>query len=161
MKIDLDLNDIFDEEGDVEDSIKERIIQSITSRIYAKIDRDVSSRVDEILRKGIKEKLDYNLSVLIPDLMDYEFQQVNRYGDKVGEPTTVKDQILKALQSELTFTNARYESDNNAVTKCLHRIIEEQMKGFKVQFDKEVNAMFVKEAMDYATQQVKKKLGIQ
>jgi hypothetical protein len=161
MKIDLDLEEIFDEEGRVEDSIKERIILSITNRIYTKIERDIKRQVDELINTGIKEKLNSYLAELIPSLMDYEFQETSPYGEK-KEPITVKNKILRVLQTECQYKESRsgYSGDQNAFTKAMENIIERQMKLFKPEFDKEINAMFIKEAMAFAKKSLQEKLGI-
>lgn len=162
MKIDLDLEEIFNEEGSVEDSIKERIVQAITQRISAKVEKTIAQTVDSLLKEGVKEQVSGFLSKLIPDLMNYEFQETSRYGETKEEKTTVKNKILKILQNECVYKAARsgYSNEQNAFTSAMQNIIAEQMKLYKPQFDKEINALFVKEAMDYAQESLKKRLGI-
>lgn len=162
MKIDLDLDEILDEGENVDDSIKERIIQTITNRIYAKIERDVSNIVDKLVHTGAKEKIESWLAEAIPNLMDYEFEETGCYGNKVGKKTTVRDRILQALQYECVYKEARsgYSSDNNAFTTAMKNIISTQLKEYYPKFDKEINAMFVKEALEYAVKKVQEKLGI-
>ena len=162
MKIDIDLSEIFDEEsGDVDASVKDVIISTVTQKIYAKIEKSITGKLDDILSKGIKEKLDSLLAELIPSLMDYEFQETAQYGAS-KERTTVKNRILRALQSQCEYQNARqgYSSDHNAFTNAINNIVAAQMKLYKPQFDKEVNAIFVKEAMEYAQKSIREKLGI-
>jgi hypothetical protein len=162
MKIDVDLAEIFDEGENVDDSIKERIIQTITNRIYSKIERDVSGAINEIVKSGTRERVDQFLEELIPNLMDYEYQETERYGVTQGTKTTVKREILRILQEQCVYKEARsgYSSDNNTFTKAMQNIIEKQMSTFKPMFDKELNAVFVKEAMAYAQTSLQKKLGI-
>lgn len=162
MKIDLSLDEIFDEEGGVEDSIKDRIIQTVTQRIYTKIERDISRQLDEILKKGIEERLDAYLSDLIPSLMAYEFQETGYYGDEKEPKTTVKNKILRVLQQECIYKEARggYSSDQNAFTNAMKNIVEAQMKLYKPAFDKEINALFIKESMEYAQKKIQERLGI-
>ncbi len=161
MKIDIDLSEIFtdEESGDLDISIRNLIIDTVTAKIYTKIEKDISLKVSGILEKGIKEKLDSFLAELIPSLMDYEFQETERYG-AAKEKTTVKNRILKALQDSCNFEDKRYSSECNAFTKAMKAIIEKQIKLYTPQFDKEINAMFVKEAMEYAQTKLKEKLGI-
>lgn len=164
MKIDIDLSEIFDEEtGNVDASIKDVIINTVTQKIYNKIEREISQNVTDILKKGIATHLDKFLTELIPNLMDYEFQETGRYGEVKESKTTVKNKILKSLQEQCVFQAKNSYSgsrDNNPYTNAMLAIIEEQMRHYKPQFDKEVNAMFVKEAMDYAQNKLKEKLGI-
>ena len=160
MKIDLDLSEIFIEEGnDIKESVKDRIISAITQKIYLKIENDLADKIKEILEKGIQDKVYTVLSELIPSLMDVEFQVVGSYG-VTGETTTVKNRILRQLEKECIFKDVQYGSDRNAFTNSLKSIVEKKMNEFKPVFDKEVNAMFVKEAMEYAQNKLKEKLGI-
>lgn len=162
MKIDIDLSEIFvdgDEGGDVNQSIKDIIIDTVCSKIYARINKEITDKVSAILEKGITEKLNAYLSNLIPMLMEYEFQETAMYGAS-KEKTTVKNRILKTLETQCIFKEGRYDSENNAFTKAMRGIIENQMKAYKPEFDKQLNALFIKEAMDYAVTAVKKKLGI-
>lgn len=160
MKIDLDLSEIFSEGGeDVNDSIKDMIVNTVTQKIYLKIEKEINAKVNTILEKGIKEKLDAVLAELIPSLMDYEFQETERYG-AAKEKTSVKNRILKALQDSCTFEDKRYSSDCNAFTQAMKAIIEKQMKIYTPMFDKEINAEFTKEAMEYAQTKLKGKFGI-
>ena len=159
MKIDLDLDEIFDEEGNVDDSIKERIIQTITNKIYTKIERDISKKLNEIVEKEIKEKVSMTLSLLMPSLLDYEFTPTSSYGS-TKEKTTVKNSILEAIKSECTWGKGHYASENTAFTNTIIKTVENQMTLFKPQLDKELNAAFVKEALDYAQKKLQEKLGI-
>lgn len=164
MKIDIDLSEIFvdgDEGGDVNQSIKDIIIDTVCSKIYGRINKEITDKISSILEKGITEKLNAYLSNLIPMLMEYEFEETGYYGASKAAKTTVKNRILKTLETQCVFSErGSYNSDNNAFTKSVKEIIEKQMKEYKPAFDKQVNALFVKEAMDYAVAQVKKKLGI-
>ena len=161
MKIEVNLTGVFDEEtGEVSEAVKGAIIQEATDRIYEKIDRCTDRKLDELISKGIVGRVNAHLDALIPSLMDYEFQETARYGATEGEQTTVKNRILKYLGDVCVFKERNYSSDRNAFTEAMKSIIESQMKLYKPEFDKQVNAMFVKEAMDYAVQAIRKKLGV-
>lgn len=160
MKIDLDLSDIFsDGDEDVNESIKDMIINTVTQKIYTKIEKEISEKVNDILGKGIKGKLDSFLSDFIPGLMEYEFQEIGRYGAS-EQKTTVKNRILKEIEKECVFKDPTSYSSGNAFTNSLKSIVEEQIRKFKPIFDKEVNAMFAKEALEYAQKKLKERLGI-
>jgi uncharacterized protein YqgV (UPF0045/DUF77 family) len=161
MKIEVDLTGIFNEEtGEVVESVREAIIQEAVDHIYNKIDNRVDKALDGLLNKGIIERLHDHLDALIRVLMDYEFQQTNRYGDTEGERMTVKNKILKYLGDVCVFKDRGYSSDNNVFTNAMKAIIEGQMKLYKPEFDKIANAMFAQEAMAYAQKKLQEKLGI-
>lgn len=159
MKIDLNLDEIFDEGGSVEDSIKERIIQTVVQRIYVKIERDLSSEIKKALETGIREKVNLALGMLIPTLLDEEFTPVSSYGEK-GKTTTVRNQILEQLKKECVVIKSNYSSDQNTFTKVMHQCIEEMSKDFKAELHKEIDSRFTKEALEYAQKALKEELGI-
>lgn len=164
MKVEIDLNEVFggemDEEGNIPESMQDQIINIVTGRIYQNIERKISQRVDLILENEIKLKVGEYLDALIPDLMEYEFQETGRYGAAKEEKTTVKNKILKILESECVYKPATYSSDRTPFTNAMTKIIEAQMKLFKPEFNRQVDAMFVQEAMNYATEKLKKTLKI-
>lgn len=160
MKIDIDLSDIFDEgEESVNDSVKDTIINTVVQKIYSKIDKEISIKVSEILIKGITEKLHAHLDKLIPELMEYEFAETGMYGAS-KEKTTVKNRILKQLETECKWKDARYESDKNAFTKAVEGVVSKMTAEFKAKFNTEVNALFVKETLEHAQLKLREKLGI-
>lgn len=162
MKIDLDLSEIFIEESDdIKETVKDRIVNAVTQKIYLKVENDIGSKIEEILTKGIQDKVYTALSELIPKLMDEEFQEIGSYGVK-GEKTTVRNRILKQLEKECVLKDGDYNSnsDRNIFTSTIKGIIEKRMREFKPVFDKEINALFIKEALEYAQYKLKERLGI-
>lgn len=115
--------------------------------------------VQEILTKGIKEKLDTHLETLIPNLMDHEFTEVTSWGEKRGT-FTVKQRILAALEGQCQYKEGGYSYDKNAFSKALDKIVEEKMKNFSAQMKNEIDSKFVKEAMNWAEQKLRERLGV-
>ena len=68
--------------------------------------------------------------------------------------------MLKTIKENMVYKKGNCSSDNNAFTRAVDDVIEEQMKLFKAGFNKKVDADFTAAAMQYATEALKKKLGI-
>jgi hypothetical protein len=160
MKIEINLSDVYNEEtGEVDGSIKDLIIDEVSRVISLRIEKSISNRIIETVDKVIKEKVNSFMETEIPNLMNYEFQPTSSYG-ATKEKTTVKNQILNALQSACTYEKKQYNSDCSTFTKAMLDIVSEQMKVYKPKFDKEINAIFVQEALDYAQAKLKERLGL-
>lgn len=160
MKIDIDLSEIFDDgEENVKDSVRDVIVSTVTQKIYSKIDKEISAKISTILEAGITAKVREHLDKIIPELMDYEFTETSSYG-ATKTPTTVKNQILKHVANEVVWKESRYESDRNSYTRALYAVVETKMAEFKKQFNKDVDALFVKEAMEHAQLKLRERLGI-
>lgn len=160
MKIDLDLSEIFSEGGeDVNESVRDMIINSVTEKIYLAINKEIGHKISTILDIEIKNRVKIELDVLIPSLMDYEFEETSRYG-QVSPKITIKNRILKDIERECVWKDGNYDSDKSAFTKTLKAMVAKKMDEFRPAFDKELNAVFVKEAMDYAQKKLSERLGI-
>ena len=161
MEMKINLEGIFaDEDGNtVNDSIKNTIIDEVTHKIYGAVWKQVEIKVTEILTKGIKEKLDEHLAVLIPQLMDHQFEEVTSWGEKKGV-FTVRARILAALAKECEFKETTYSSDRNSFTKSLRAVVDEKMNEFKKEYNRAVDAAFTAEAMAFAQQKLREKLGV-
>ena len=53
-----------------------------------------------------------------------------------------------------------YSSRDNAFTQAVNGVVESQVTKFKTEFNKQVDASFVSEAMAYATKKLQERLGV-
>jgi hypothetical protein len=162
MKIEIDINDILGDESGAEtlqESVRRQVIDSVA----------------ETIKKGIGERIDHAISVMITDslnkylksempklsrsLMDAEFKPVSRWGE-TDKPTSFRKELLKSITENMTYKKTNYSSDRNAFTKAVDEVVEENVKLFKVDFAKHVDAQFTAAAMQCAADTLKKKLGI-
>ncbi len=160
MKIEIDLKDILgDEFGDMESlaqSIERQLTDTIEANLSKGIQKKIDSEVVEIISTKVKEAADKFIPTLMEELVDKEYQPVDRYGDRSG-PTTMRKQLLKTLTGEMVYKSARYDSDKNFFTKNIDSIVCEQMKEFKKTFDSKIDEVFTKEAFEYAVIKMKQK----
>jgi hypothetical protein len=161
MELKINIEGIFaDEDGStVNDSIRDSIIAEVTEKIYRAVWKQVEVKTNEILTTGIKEKLGAQLDELIPQLMDHKFTEVTSWG-QTKDTFTVRERILKALEQQCVFKDSNYSSERNAFTSSLRSVVDEKMNLFKKEYNREVDAMFVKEAMEFAQQKLQERLGI-
>ncbi len=100
------------------------------------------------------------MPLIMDDLLKAEYVQADRYGHSTGKATNFREQLVKAINDQMVYSKGGYSSDKNMFTKSVDSVIEEQMRAFKEQFIKQVDAEFCQEAMDYATKKLKERLGI-
>lgn len=162
MKIEVNLSGIFaDEDGnEVNDTIKQEIITEVTDKIYAGMQNEMKKTVNEILTKGIQERLKSHLDELIPQLMDYEFVETTSWGE-TKEKWTVKNRLLNAMEKMCVFKDeGRYDSNNNAFTNSVKKQVEEKFKSFAQDYNKMVDAEFTKQALQHASKKLSEALGV-
>lgn len=162
MKIEVNLSGIFsDEEGnEVHDSIKNEIIETVTEKVYLEIQKQIEKSVNEILTTGLQNQMKAHLDTLIPQLMDHEFTETTTWGEKKGT-YTVRNRLLKALDDMCKYSDrGNYSSDKNAFTDSVKSAVEEKFKNFRIEYNKQVDAEFSKQALAHASSKLREALGI-
>jgi len=164
MKIEIDLNEILGNEFGTEslnESITRQVIENITKKIQGGIEKEVSMSISNYINSEIKRIFKDYAPTIVDDLLSYEYTRVDRFGQKAGEPTTFKKELVNTLMEQMVYRkNQNYQDDRNYFTKAVDNLVVEQLKTFKQDFDKSVNENFAKDALDYATEKLKKKLGL-
>ena len=162
MKIEIDLDDILGGENGTEtlqESVRRQVITAVSATVKTGIGEKIDRAISETITNNIQTFLKDQMPLLLGDIMDAEYTPVGRYGD-AGKPTSFRKQMLKTIEENMVYKKGNYSSDNNAFTRAVDDVIEEQMKLFKAGFNKKVDADFTAAAMEYATEVLKKKLGI-
>jgi hypothetical protein len=162
MKIEIDLNDILgDESGSetLQESVRRQVIDSVTTTIKKGVGVQIDAAVSSTISAGIKDYLDNEMPALLSSIMDAEYTPVDRYGDR-NKPTSFRKELVRSIAENMVYKKTTYSSDKNAFTKAVDEVIEENLKLFRTDFEKLVNAGFTASAMEYATNALKKKLGI-
>lgn len=160
MKIDLDMSEIFDEDGErIKLSVQEQIFEAIVKKAIALLDRQIGDQVRKRIVDSITPRINAALDSIIPALMDYEFCETSGYGVS-KDKTTVRSRMLHDLEKAMTWKTSNYDSEKSAYTRTIEKIVAEQMKLYTKKFDDEVNSKFIKEAFDYAVKKLGEKLGV-
>lgn len=163
MKIEIDLNEILGDEDGVEtlaDSVRRQVINKLTYEIKTNIQKHIDIEISKFIQETIKEHIVKFMPETIEHLMTTEYVQVDRYGDRKKEPTTFRKELIKAITEQMVYTKPQYSSDKNMFTKTIDDLVESKVNAFKTDFNKQVDASFTKECMDYAVTKLQQKLGI-
>lgn len=165
MKIEIDLNDILggDEEYGSEtlnESIRRQVVDKLTKTVSEgigkRIDVELARVIDEQITTGLKDKL----PALVDDILAAEYTPVDRYGHRSKETTNIRAEIVKTVTEQMVYKTGGYSSEKNAYTSAVDGLISKHVGEFKAAFDKQIDATFVREAMEYATKKLGERLGV-
>jgi hypothetical protein len=162
MKIEIDMNDILGDENGAEtlqESVRRQVIDGMTASIRKSVDTQIQKAIAQTITTQVQTFIEAEMPGLMSELLVAEYTPVGRYGE-TSKPTTFRAELVKSITENMVYRRANYESDKNAFTKAVDAVIEASMKEFRTDFQKQVDANFTAAAFEYATNSLKKKLGI-
>lgn len=164
MKIEIDLNDIMYDENYGGETISESVRRQVIQAVKSDIEKGIKHKINEEVNKIITEEVTTQVKLIAPGLLngliDLEYQPVNSYGGKEGNPTTLRNKFIDVLKSEFVYKKGQYPSDKNAFTSAIDNTVSDQMIIFKKEYNKICDNMFTQEALNYAVLKMKERLGI-
>ena len=157
MKIELDLDEILGGE----ESIREHVIQLISNDVKTGLKKRLDSEVAKAITQGLTEAIASKMPELVSAVIETPYVPVDRWGDRNfgSEPTTFRAQIVKAINEQMVYKHDTY-GRGNAFTQAVDAVVAKNVTAFKAEFNKLVHATFTQETFEYATAQLKKKLGV-
>lgn len=160
MKVEIDLDDVFGEEGEtLQDSVRRQVVDNISSLIKSGVGKKIDEEVSRIINAEVQSAVIGIMPSLLDGLMDAEYTPVGTYGDR-GTKTTARKQLVKLVTEQMVYKPTTYNSDKNAFTRCVDAVLAEQVGSFKKLFDSTVDGKFVDQAMAYATKKLAERLKI-
>ena len=164
MKLEIDLHQLLqDEYGSSEslsESVHRQIVEQLSATLKEGIDKRVNAEIATLINERIKSVVETQMPSLVEQLMNAEYHQVDRWGETSKETTTVRKELVKAIQGEMQYKPKQYKSDQNAFTRAVDGAVEEHLKIFKKDFDTKIVELFQKEAFDYAVNKMAERLGL-
>ena len=163
MKIEIDLKELMNDEFGNTDNLAETIKSEIVSNLSKTLSKGITEKITEEVAKLIDDEIKRVVACQMPsflsELIDKEYTIVGSYG-RAGVTTTIRNQLITTLTSQMVYKSESYNSDKNYFTKNVDAIMSEKMDLFKKQFDSKIDELFTKEALVYATNKLKKTLNI-
>ena len=131
-KIEIDLADLgfndFDDEGNPvgATTVQDLIISAAVDKLLAG-QRDLRNEVREKVGAAITKEIDDSVKVLVQEAFDAPIQRTTTWGEKQGEPTSVRELIREAIERYVTAPKSddRYSSTK---TKNLQELIDSATK---------------------------------
>jgi hypothetical protein len=164
MKIEIDLDDIFrDENGEPNESLQESIRRQaldklagdLKKRLFDRLDRELS----ETMQKQLNEVMASKMPELIDDIMNTTYTPVSSYGSR-GDPTTFKQELIKAVAGNMKYEPKSYSSEENAFTRAVKSALDAKTKAVEKAITEQVDAKFKEDAIKFAVSKLSERLGL-
>lgn len=131
MKIEIDLSDLgvvrYDDDGDPVPgpSMTDRIVDE-AARMIVGDERELRQQVMEKVSALVAEEVEARVKVLIEEIIAEPIQRTSAWGEKQGEPTTVKEIIRLTAEKWLTGTARRGHYDSrDTPARSLQEVVEQ------------------------------------
>lgn len=164
MKIEIDLNDILrDHDGVPEESLNEairrQVVENLTKRmqdgIGRRLDEEISRRISEVVQSEVASRA----PAFVETLFDAPYRPVDRFGHP-GHPTTFRAELLKSIHEQMTYKPETYNDRKNAFTKAVDDTVRAKLAEFQKEWTRRVDSQFVNTALQHATEQLRKRMGV-
>lgn len=162
MKLEINLDDIFADEGvTLQEAVQREAVQQITTMVKKGITQRINEETERMLNEQLQAVIQEQMPTLINDVFNTEYTPTDDYGRR-GKPTTFRGQLIKAVSEQCVYKKERssYGASENAFTKAVDSVIEEQLKAFRKEFDALIDANFKQSALTYAVNALQSKLGL-
>ena len=160
MKFDIDLDDIFAENGEtLAESVKRHVVENLTASIGKNLTRQIDEETSRILGEELRKAVAERMSDIVADIMNSEYVPTGSFGQR-GEKTTFRNELVKAVAAQAVYKPQNYERDENAFTNAVRGVVGEQMAAFKKEFTSKIDDSFKRDALAYAVKTLAEKLGL-
>lgn len=134
-KIEIDLADLglptgrdFDGEPTGASTLQDLIVRAAVDRLLSDTDHQVRSELREKVNNAYNKEVKDRVAALVKEAFEAPVQRTTRWGEKEGEPTTVREIIREAIEKFLKAparSSNRYHSDPYS---NLTELVEDQVK---------------------------------
>ncbi|MDE1971365.1 MAG: hypothetical protein KGI50_07370 [Patescibacteria group bacterium] len=164
MKIEIDLKDMLgDEYGNSEslaESVHRQVVDKLATTLKEGIENKINAEISILIQQQIKDVVSTQMPSLVDQLLNAEYRQVDRWGTVQKENTTVRKELVKAIQDQMQYSPKSYNSEKNIFTKSVDEAVAEHVKQFKKAYDATIIELLHKEAFEYAVNKMSEKLGL-
>jgi hypothetical protein len=164
MKFNLEIDiDWIDEDSNLNDQVKEEIINTIIARVNNSIEKTIKPKIEEKIDGMIVEKIDSLISGIFSDFMDKEVNITDSYGDVITSHENVYAVIksrfdkfmIQTVDDRGETSNGRYGGNQTR----LHYIIDKQLKDFADDFTTNAVKQVSAEIKEHVKEGLTNKLG--
>lgn len=136
MEIKIDLKDLgiveYDEGGDpMPGPDLTDLIVAEAARMLIGSDRDLRKRVEETVAESVKTEVDAKVKVLVEEIVTGPIQRTTVWGEKKGEPTSLKEIIRETSEKWLTGDARRGAYDSrDTPAKSMQELVSQETAAF-------------------------------
>lgn len=117
--------DILDYLNIDKEDIKQDIIDAVANRIADEIGRDIKTQ----LKAKSSAAVENLITEIVCDLAEKTFTPVDHWGEPKGEPTTIKDMMVKSIEN---WWSAKVDSSGNVSTSYSAKLTRSEYFANKV-----------------------------
>ena len=137
MKFNIEVElDYIGDDGNLDEAIKDSILNSVTKIVMEKVSKQVDAKVDEIIVNAAEEKAGSIVDKISEDFLTREYTKTDRYGDTIECGLTVKELLKRDFDNfwkEIVDGNGRKDGYGNKKPRIewkLDTLIEEHSRKF-------------------------------
>lgn len=121
--------DWLDEEGCIDNAVKEAIVDNISARFSTKISDQIVEQAETQITQKINGVIDTKVNEITENFLHREFVPLDKYGDQRGPKTTVLELLKKRLDDYLEEKVDKNGNTGgyNCETKRLNYIIQKNI----------------------------------
>lgn len=142
MKLNLEVElDWIDEEMNLDDTIKQNVINSVVNRIQAKVNEQVESKINKIIDTTIVDRINNKVDALFDEFTNKQIALTDGYGDKVkvyeNVIALIKDRFDNFMEQPVDDNGKTYDSTYSIYGSRFKRVefmIDKQLKDFANKF---------------------------
>lgn len=164
MKLNLEIElDWIDEESNLDEAVKQNVIDAIVDKIQKKVSTDVATKVNDIIDKTIVGKINTMTENLFNDFMNKEIQITDNYGSTIKHypnvTTLIKERFDNFMNQTVDEKGNTYDGSYGSKYKRLNFIIDKQLREFADKFTKDAVEQVSKEIKNHVQSGLTTKLG--
>lgn len=164
MKLNLEIQlDWIDEEMNLDETVKQNIIDSIVEKIQKKVEDQVSKKINDTIDTTIIDKINVLTENLFNDFMNKEIQITDSYGSTIKHypnvTAVIKERFDNFMNQTVDEKGKTYEGSYGTKYKRLTFIIDEQLRTFADKFTTDAVKKVSEEIKIHVTNGLTTKLG--
>lgn len=127
MKFTIETNDFWIDQDNLEESLKQKIIQGVVQQIQKDMKTEIENKVEKIAKEKFEDLFAKEIEEVFKDV--FENEEIRFYGNQVGSSSTCKEYILKNVSS-----TSGYNPIKDSLKKQADLIAVDLKKRYDLQF---------------------------
>jgi hypothetical protein len=139
MKLNLEVElDWINEEMNIDDTVKQNVINAVVSKIQNKIESQVEKNIVNIIDKTVVDKINRMTEKVFSDFMNKELTLTDSYGDKIkcykNVTEVIKERFDKFMVQTVDEKGQTYDGSYSKKYTRLTFVIDKQLQEFADKF---------------------------
>lgn len=164
MKLNLEIElDWIDEEMNLDDTVKENVINSVVNKIQKGVEEKVEKSINATIDKTIVDKINEKTDQMFNDFINREISVSDSYGSTIKTYEKLSDLIKERFDNFMEQTVDEKGNATNSSYSTKHKriyfIVDKQLKDFAEKFTSDAVKTVSAEIKDHVKDGLTNKLG--